>query len=505
MAATQRAFIDSMETYRSVTRPVIYDSIMSVLKYFRLDGAKDVLFNGDGEVTRLPGSNFGSSPTDELYTDGTFRNKVYAVAQIEESPFNTGYHNQRRDSTEAFFFNDPTIGLNFSPEFMGRAVTVELNTHFTSRVKAQEFVNRINYIRDQLVTDFTFDGIGHLPVNLPLLDFISDIHKMLVKNQIRKDDLLSYFEEKSLRDTHVIQNEAGNHNTLVFPVKLRDYQVQFNDPEIKLAQKGEIFGQYEASFSYSFFYNEFIGWRLNYPLHIHQDQIPDKWVTPARPIYHESVPYQGSANPEYVVGVRLRDDLGLNQAPFYLVLPAHDNWEREFIPKLTPVIQVRLMVTEGAGEQLLCNIFEIPDFQWNDETKAYILRRHDKAFLHHDTPFLFQVYSDDLRVEPNQLRLDETGNVYITRPPTTTRLQRLMLNYDYDVENYSADFWKDVRGGDGPNLPDMFPGWDWDKIPDDWKENAPGSLPIKTPGPWNNYMMELDLIVKNIKDYTGEK
>lgn len=496
MPATQSTFVDGMEIYRNFTRPIIYDSISAILKYFKLDGAKNIYYPGDGEITRIVGSDFASNPNQQLYTDGIFRNKVYIVPTINPSPFNSGYHNQRRERTEAYFHFDSSFNMGFYPEFRGCQITVEVVTHHTSRIAAQNFVNRINLTRDSLLTDFTFDPIGHLPVNNGILEFYSDFHQLLVKNQIRTDDWYTYFKEKTVRDFTIIQNEAGNHKTLVYPVKIRDIMVQFDEPDIRLAQKGEIFGQYEVGFSYTFFHNEFTGWRFDYPLSVHQDQIPDKWVVTRRELFEESMPYHGAAAPEYVAAVRMTTDTRLTQAPFYLVLPNHDNWERPHRDYVSKIIQCRLKTTNEAGEQLLCNLFEIPNFIWSDNAKAYILRHCDNAFLHHYTPFLFEIYSEDLLVAPSQCRMDETGNIYMTRTPTDFRNQRLIVNIDYDVANYENNIWDD------PDiLMDIFPWWDWDNFPEDWREQLPGILPFDSKPRWNNYEMVLGLIVKNINEY----
>lgn len=514
MAATQKTLVKAMEVYRSFTRPIIFDSIYAVLKQFELENTAQIYFRGEAETVKLPGSNFGDTQDKALYTEGMFRNKIYVNATVNPSPFNSGYHNQRRMNTEALFNWDNSLRLGITPEFVGRQVNCEIMCHFTSRIEAQNFVNGINYIRDQMITDMVFSPEGHMPVNDGILELYNDVHKLLKKNMIRPTDeeWYTYFKEKSLREFRIIRNQAGNQPQMVYPLKLRDIVVQFEDPDIRLANKAEIFGQYEVGFTYTFFHNEFIGWNISYPLNVHQDQIPDKWIVQRREEFERSIPYHGAAAPEYFAGARFMDNMRLTQAPYYLVLPNHDNWEPPKQEAITPIIQARLSVDEQeSGEQLLCNIFEIPNFEWNTQAKAYILRRHEKAFTIHETPFLFEVYSDDLRVKADQLRMDEVGNIYMTRPPTTFRTQHLMINIDYGVVDYSNEFWDDIRDDTVPDessgrplIPIIFPWWDWETIPGDWIDDAPNQLPIDARARWNNYEMMLSLIVKNVKTYGSE-
>lgn len=500
MSAMISTFVDAMEIYRSFTQPTIYDSIRLVLKHFDLQNSMNIYFRGESEITKLVGADFGSNPADSLYTNGTFRNKVYVDATVNPSPFNAGYHNQGRSRTEAYFWLDALMKLGISPVFEGRQVVVEVITHFTSRQKAQEFVNRINNIRSRDLTLFTFSPTAHLPVNDGIIELFKNIHDLLIKNKLRTDGFMDYLTEMQAQPFTIISNLAGNYKTLAFPIMVRDVVVEFEDPEIRLPQKAEIFGQYEVGFSYTFFHNEFTGWNIDYPLSIHQDQIDDKWIPNKGERYDTSNPYVTSANPEYVAGAAFTDNDRSTQAPFYLSLPAHDSWESPNFYNAFPIIKVQLSIEDLPGEQLLCNIFDIPRFVWNDNAKNYIIRRKDFAFKFHSTPFIFEVYASDLQVLPEQLRLDELGNVYITRQATMGRMHHLLISIDYDIANYDLGFWDDLRNnpGDKDIIPGIYPWFPWDNLPDDWQDDAPWNLPVDVPRRWNNYEMYLGLCAGNI-------
>lgn len=500
-----KSHVGGMEIYRSFTRPAIYDSIKSVLGFFNIQGVKNIYYRGEAEVVKLAGSDYTEPASDSLYTDGTFRNKIYVNATIDPSPFNSGYHNQRRMDTEAYFWQDKDNNIALTPIFEGRQVTVEVMGHFNNRIDAQNYVNAINYTRSQLINDFTFDPTGHLPVNDGILELINEVQGLLVKNGKRTDTFQDYLIEKSLRPFTILSNLGGKNRTLAYPIKIRNVTIQFEDGDVRIPQKAEIFGQYEASFTYTFFHNEFIGWDIYYPLNICQDEINNKWIPKVREIFNENnLPYE-LANPEYYCGVRFTDNERKTQSPFHLVIPNYDNWVKPQYADLTPVIQAIIKVENTPGEQLLCNLFtDFPNFNWTDAAKNYILRRCDYAFQVGFTPFPLQVYSDDLLVNADQCRLDSTGNVYITRPPTMFRAQHLIVNLDQDIAGLGFDFWDDIKDnpGDAPLIPGVYPWLPWDSLPDDWYDNAPDNLPLDTKRVWNNYEMALGLIVDNIKNLT---
>lgn len=500
MSAQFSTFVDAMEIYRSFTQPTIYDSISAVLKHFDLQGSMNIYYRGESEITKLVGANFGDNPADSLYTNGTFRNKVYVDATVNPSPFNVGYHNQGRMRTEAYFWLDELTKFGISPVFEGRQVVVEMMTHFTSRQKAQEFVNRMNNVRSRDLTMFTFSPTAHLPVNDGIIGLIKNIHDLLVKNQLRTDSVMDYITAMQKQPFTIMSNLVGAHKTLAFPIMVRDVVIEFEDAEIRQAQKAEIFGQYEVNLTYTFFHNEFTGWNIDYPLNIHQDRIDDQWIPNKGGRYDTSNPYVTNANPEYQAGAIFTDNDRSTQAPFYLSLPAYDSWESPNYFKLMPVIKVQLSVEPTTGEQLLCNIFDIPRFVWNDCAKNYIIRRKEQAFKLHFTPFVFEVYADDLQVLPSQCRLDELGNVYITRSATNERMHHLLISYDLDAFNYDNSVWDDIRNNptSGCVIRNLFPWFPWDTLPPDWTDDVPRNLPLGIKPVWNNYEMYLGLCAGNI-------
>jgi hypothetical protein len=165
-----------------------------------------------------------------------------------------------------------------------------------------------------------------------------------------------------------------------------------------------------------------------------------------------------------------------------------------------PILQARLAV-DNVETQELVNIFEIPGFKWNEQVKQYILRRRQWAFSQFHTPFLVYVYSNDIRVLPSQLVMDEKGSVTLTRPPTMQNTYRIVVTLDYAIRDYTKEFWDDLAANpqDLNLLPAIFTWYDWSKLPQPWLEDIDRirkeidkgrGLPALE---FNNYMMNLSL------------
>lgn len=502
-----KQYITAAETERNATRPAIYDSLRQTLKFYGLDSTANIFFNGDNEISKLVGSNIDDKLRTDLYTDGVFRNKLYIVAEVEPNNFNSGYSSSRRSMVEMPVWSDSKLKLRLIPVFEGRHVNVEVNAHFNSRQGAQNFVNKINYAQSNQVVDFNFSANIHLPVNAGILGLFSNIHELLRKNVPTTPTLNDWFASGAKSPFTTIMNAAGNNQTLVVPMQLNNIGIQFAEPRIQMARKAQLTGSYEVVLTYHFYYQEFIGWDLEYPLNIYQDEIDEQYIPATQPKFKEEL---GSHTGIELAQGRIIDQSSRQvQNPYYLKLPDHDPWAYQAPDFTAPIVQARLTV-EDEEKQILCNVFDIPDFNWNPAVKKYILRRGRKVFDINDSPFLIEVYSGDIRVLPKQLEMDGLGNITLIRKPTMENTHRVVVALNRGIRSYTDDFWDDLikHPEDWNIIPPIFPWWPWDKWPEDeWikhKCEIINGIDLgygKCPFNWDRYMMYLGLIAYNEVDY----
>lgn len=490
-----KTFVEADETYRNFTRPAIYDSIKSMLKFYGVDSVAEIYFNGDAVGAKLVGSDSTDAPRTDRYTDGIFRNKLFIVGEVEPSPFNSGYANSRRDMSERPVWMDDSLGMFLTPAYEGRRVSVEVNAHFNDRMAATTFVNRINRLQANQVSDQSFSTTVHMPINNGILAFFEHIHELLVKNDPTVEpDCSTWFSQRCQSPITTLTNVAGNNATLVVPQLIGNLGIQFEEPRIRKPQKASLFGSYEVALTYFFYFQEFIGWEMEYPLNIWQDEIDTQYIPPINEEFNKG--FTPRSNTELALANILTPYNRSEHAPYFLCLPKHDPFRKEYNYWMVPFLQVRLMM-ENVPRQELCGIDDIPDLEWNAVVKQYILRRHAKAFSHHDTPFLFKSYSNELPVDATQLTMDEAGKMYLERPPTMQNTYRLMCDVDMAIRDYSQDFWDDLLKNptDWGILPLIFPWYDWT----DWDVKFPQCIDdINIGGDfkprWDRLMMWMGLI-----------
>jgi hypothetical protein len=461
-------FIESEEDYNAFFRPAIMDSIRQVLKFYGLDSTAQIYYNGENEIAKLVGNNATDDDRAGRYTDGVFRNKIFITPEVERHEFNSGYGNQRRMATELTTWSDEgALPLRLTPCFEGRRIRVGVTAYFNSRQGAKVFVNRISRLQANQVTAFNISATVHLVINPQIIEFMKTIHGMLVDAEPLTPELPDWFDAGCKTPVTTISNVAGNQKRMAAPMRLDNIGVYFDDPETKLSRLADQFGKYEVTLGYNFFFQEFMGWELEYPLMVYQQQIPEAFI-PAPQVKHVEQ-YNKRVAPEVAFGRDLGFPDKFIQAPYYLKLPAHDPWAWQFSAWVQPIVQARCVV-QDVELQALGNIFDLPGYQWNEQVKAYMLRRRDWAFSPNQTPFIVQVFSNDRRVHPPRLSLDENGVVWLSTAPEMKNTYRVVVCLDWAIRDYTDTFWDDMRNNpaDRVLVESFFTDYDWNQFDGPW-------------------------------------
>lgn len=457
-----KTFVPSQETYMNFVRPMTTEAIQRVLKFYGVAQGTQVFYSGESGVSKLPGSDSVDQSRTDLYTDGVFREKVFCVVEHESSSFNTGYGNSRRSSTERPIWWDEELKLMVTPAYEGRLCTVEMNCHFPSRIKAQQFINVINRKQANQMADFNFDATVHTVFNEGILSLIESVHDTIAKHDPTVDELSKWFSERSQVPLTTIMNKAGNNQQLAVPFLMRNQGIQFGEPKIRQAQRADIFGKYEAVVPFYFHYQEFIGYEVEYPLEVYQEEIDSVYIPRRDP---GTKPFSLRNNVELGLTNLIWDSSRSSVVPYYTVLPDHDLWRIPKRPYLVPIVQARLFV-QNEPSQVLCNIFEIPTFTFNDELVSYVLRNRESIFDGYSCPFIVNIYSNDLMIEPEQLSMDESGNITLHRTPSIKNTHHLTVCINHGLRDWDDKTWKDLDENpeNKPVLNLLFPEYEWDEV-----------------------------------------
>lgn len=460
-----KTFVDVGELYRNAQRPAILSSVKAVLDFYGASNRFDeVYFNGEAEVSRTVLSSNTDKLRDDRATDTINRRKLFVVAEINPSLFNTGYGNSSvSPNNTPVWYSEETKTFIF-PGYEGREVSVECNCFFRTRTDAMQFVNRINRASSRQLAEFTFNAKVHYPINMSIINFLKDTYDLGVKAGVITDDFPTWYFKKAISPMNVITNEGNNNPLVVLERRSDDMNIIFEEPSISKSTKGNHTGQHLVNFRYKFYWQDLVEWQLHYPMMIYQQPIPDKWIpTPQEEFFNGFIK---NAFLEYQ-DTNLVYQNRIHNAPFYYRYPTTDTWYPSDTEWLDPQACIALTLSNDAN-QLMMNINEIPNWKWKDSVLAHMLKYRQYIFDRHEDIIHIKVYSDDLQVKYDQITMDEEGNLLFDRPPTMGNIYRVVIYVDKDLKGLSTDaIGRIINDPDYQNkfIPDVFYWHDWTHVP----------------------------------------
>lgn len=489
------------ETYQAITRPAILASIEQMLKFYHIDMSQcQIYFNGDAEVSKLFGSDLGSKRGADGATDFKNRDKLYIVAEVEDSEFNNGYGNNYRQDTHFAFWHDKETNTAIRPMFKGKVVNVDVNRHFKTRQDAVDFKNTIDRIRTQQMAAFTFDAKVHFPINTSIVELLKVIYTFQVEAKEIDGATVTFAKwlfGNAKRALTLISNVAGKNKMLVSPILIENTELILNEPRIGKIAKGDYLGRYEVSFTYMFYWQEFIGWQFNYPYMVCQRIIPEKFINPVVKQWERPQTLTGSLERTQMMALTQGNEKYLH-TPYYVRIPLNDPWAPPPENYMEPELQLTLTLDDKPN-QILFNIGQIPGFTWNPFYLNYIQRYRNWIFEKYNCPITIKIFSDDVPIHYKNLSMDLQGNVILNRFPSIKNIHRAVVYVNYDIGKWSDICVTNLLGDrkEAKTLIDYIMPWlkipeDWDK---DWFDKVIGMPFVRPP----IYQAEMGFITKRNK------
>lgn len=459
------AIISAPETYRNATRPAILDSVRAILNFYNVN-EKDLLvyLNGDASGARPMHTGTQSEVRSGQFTDFISRKKLFVVAEVTDSEFNTGYGNLGRQLNNPPLWVADECRTYFIPIFEGSRINVDCNAHFKTRQEAETFRNYIQRGSDLQLANPGFSAHIHYPVPYEIMALTAHLKEVYEKSKPGEEiGYPDWFLERCKAPTSILTN-AANENP-IFGIKRRIDQIELilEEPRIQRTRKdGDVLGHYEVSFRYYFYWNNLIQWQIHYPMQINQIPLSSSYLPGPKDLVWDSY------NPNRTFESQANDSLrGFNSTRLNLFsrYPFNDDW---FPPKnferVTPKFMCMIVVKDIDGPQKLGNIKEIPGLQWNKTVLKFILKYHDLVTTRSKTPIWLQLYSDDIPVLQEHVRLDRNGDLWLLVRPVIENTYRMVFNLDGMLGFLSPES-KDLILTDSFYLnefiPTIFPWWNW--------------------------------------------
>lgn len=436
--------IPTSETYRSVTRPLIYSSLRKWLEYFGINNDVLIYFSGESEISNLLGTTFTDKKGSDHRTDTHFVNRLFVEAEYENADYNDGLDGSHRHLTSTPFWFDPDTETRITPVYNNKIVRITINRYFKDRVSGEAFINRINSLLRKPFNNL-FSSKVHYPISPNIVEFLNHIYDLLnnvgaIRDNISKDE---WINRNAIVPMDEITNIAGNNKTKVFKQSLVENGLLYDQASLsKNIAKGQYHGQYLASFSYSFYYAEHTEWVLEYPIMVYQQLINSEYIPR---VFNDNIEdYATNMFFEAKASSYLFDYKKYTN-PFFFVFPIEDNY---VVPKedwLDLQLQ-RLAFMEFVDRQIVLNLFSFSELDsfWDPTFEKYIRKFHNKVTVRHKNPMHLKLWAGNLAVLEKEVELEENGDFYLNRKPKMYREHRVAFYLDKDINGYDDECIKDI-------------------------------------------------------------
>lgn len=437
--------IPAYESYRNGVRPAVFTSLRQMLEYMDIGTNHRIYFNGEAEVSKLLGGDASGRKGSDLDTDTGFDNKIFVELERENAEYNDDLDALTGDGMVPPVWECPITKSRITPKFSTKKLTVTVNHFYKDRNTAQRNYNSLRAKVLGIRQNSLFECETHYPLIYAPMECYKHIFDRLVNaNQLPADkDFMDWmFENTKNSLPAIIRNIIGKNPAFVFKQRIAEVGINVEAPRHAYVNKGKYIGRYEVSWSYNFYWSEHTEWIFEYPMQIFQQPMPVEFI----PEIFTQNKFDYATNRFYESAIAQRVwDYAKNLDPFYHVFPPMDEFRPPVVSWISNQLQV-MVAMEDIENQVILNITQLNNFDWNPEVLAYLLKYHDKVTTRHRNPLQIQLWSDDTQVLEEQVKLTETGDLILTRKPRMASIYRMTMSFDYALRLYDEDCIKDLTG-----------------------------------------------------------
>ncbi len=358
------------ETQESISRPIIFDIVKQVRDITRISPDATITYLGDMD------KNIQSSSTlEENNRESKFANRNILRIEVEED-FDEDYLASTaisRPDTNPII-NDVDIGFIVKPIYAKVNVVINIAYRNVSKTEALKWYND-NRINISNMRDVNLHTIHyHYPIPDDTLDLIDAIY--LAKEATAGDglDIKQYLQSVATPRLTIISSLDGLTRKFAIAETQNKIIGQFGfEPLPPHPEKEEGVEVWVSTFSYKFNYDKPVGLNMIYPIMVHNQLLPAKFVN------YNLDPYQMDKIPErYSISLDALNIFNMSRivgtvSPSnpILMLPKYDNFNPYMKLPGTATIFYALTQLEGDMTQLM-NLTEPDYFTLDSELLQFI-------------------------------------------------------------------------------------------------------------------------------------
>lgn len=359
---------------QSVTRPVIYKVLEQLFEITRLSKDTRIYYAGEANVIQTPGTSIDEEG-DRDARFGTGRYTFVNVTEQYQTPAMQEIQSHAFDNVPVF--EDRDINLSLRPIYLPSDVTIEITYRSNSETEVSrwmaEMLSRASRGRDLNLHRVEY----HYPLPFDFVELIEDAWALKEKQGGIGIGFQDYFRSHSTDRLTVLTARDGAKGILAVQEVQSQIIGLFDFVGIpEKPQRDSETGTWEISFAYKFSYQRPDAIYVHYPVAIHNQLMPRRWLQDIR---HEEDP-QARAHyysQSYAALANFAADANANlpRQPFpYIRLPLFDDFKPEGIIPGTATIFTALTFITPTDNQTLMNVKDLGDARIDSDILEFLLK-----------------------------------------------------------------------------------------------------------------------------------
>lgn len=421
------------DTEQSIMRPAIQDVVRQLKDITKLPTDTHVLFTGDVAAAIQRGS-----VVKEVDRRPTLPNSKKVTITVEEQPdeeqiLANAVGNQGRPA----LFYDAALGIVLNTLYRWTTLKIDIKFQSSSRTEVSSWYHQMTLAvaqgRRALIHDLRYQY--SVPWNV--LSLLEILHFLREQKGGYGEDFLTYLTTHTDPGLTLAGDIAGKNAMLA--IAERQVRVLGTFDFAPLPEKPERdadHGTYQVSFSYTVLYQKPYAYRLHYPVMVHNQLIPEEFVTNGS-IYpnelSQSTQYSASAQALQPFEAATRFKRYLDQFEYFR-LPNFDDFRPKEVPPATGTILIALCSYSEETPTELINLNNLGEVALDPDVLAFLtggeyafLKTLYESFLH------VSVYCNEALLPATAYEITEDLLVRLIEPFDVRKSYRVRLGVALDI------------------------------------------------------------------------
>lgn len=358
------------EIEESVTRPIIFDIMRQVQVHTGM--AEDLKVYYAGDVGKLPQAG---STIDDSHRDIRMESARYLFLEVEEKFDDNYFHSMAVTQIEhPPLFIDRALGLFIYPSYTRSSVEISVNYQTPSKTEAFRWMDTIRIRLARYANVITHSITYHYLLPSELLDLLQVIHGLRESVKAYGQDIGEYIAQMASPRLRVLGDlRGGSLNLGVSETQARILGLFRSEDLPDRPTRDDKSGTWSNKFIYTFTYDRPIACTIRYPIMIHNQLLPEKYLTIVRQYSDPGnnpklYSLSNHSLSEFEPGARAAQS-GPDDYP---ILPIFDDWLPPQVPPGTGQLFAALCELETDHPNTLLNLSHLGEMAIDSDVLTFI-------------------------------------------------------------------------------------------------------------------------------------